>query len=211
VTPLTPDAGSLTVAALLERFAADSPDAGGGAAAALTAATAAALVTMVAGITARRGGSATPGAPAALPEIAQGAAALRDRLLTLIDEDIAAYRRVVAARRGDAAGRDEAVRRELLHAAEPPLAVARAAVALLEHCHALVSRARASTLADLATAAALARAALDSAAFTARVNLASLGEPATSAVGAVERLLARGAALHDGVVGGVTPRAVGGA
>jgi formiminotetrahydrofolate cyclodeaminase len=209
VTEVAIEAASGTVAAFLERLASASPDAGGGAAAALTAATAAALVTMVAGITARLGGPSPEPSERALADVADAASALRAQLLALIDVDIDAYRRVLDAQRRRDPGRAAAVRDELQAAARPPLAVARAGAALLEHCASLAPRARTSTVADLGTAAALADAALTAAALTARVNLAALGESAAPALGELDELLARGATLRQRITADLARRRPG--
>lgn len=164
--------GGETVDSLLARIAAAGPDAGGGVAGALTAATSAALVAMVGGIAARH-------APddAALGDLVGDAEGLRGRLTDLIELDATVYRRVLEARRQPEAIRSAALRDALIGATEVPLEVASASCRLLEHCVALLSLARPSTLADLGVAGLLAAAALEAAALTARVNLRALQDP----------------------------------
>jgi formiminotetrahydrofolate cyclodeaminase len=164
---------SESVEELLSRIASPDPSGGGGAAAALTGATAAALVGMVAGVAAQR-------APedAGLREIVGEAERLRGRMLELIDGDVEAFGRVVEARRRTDDGRAAAVRDALIGATEVPLELAVASSRVLEQCAALVDRARPSTIPDLGVAAALAGAALEGAALTARANLETLDAPA---------------------------------
>ncbi|HMH51663.1 MAG TPA: cyclodeaminase/cyclohydrolase family protein [Candidatus Acidoferrum sp.] len=153
----------------LEQIASAGPSGGGGAAAASTGATAAALVAMVAGVALLR-------APddAGLRQIVDEMQALRARMLALIDEDVAAFGRVVDARRRTDAARAGAVGEALLGATQVPLELASASARVLEQCAAVLPAARPSTVADLGVAAALAAAALEGAALTARANLEGL-------------------------------------
>ena len=182
-----------TVESLLGRIASAGPSGGGGAGAALTGATAAALVAMVAGVAARR-------APedARLRETVDEMQGLRVRMLTLIDDDVAAFSRVVEARRRTDEARAGAVRDALIGATEVPLELAAACARVLEQCVAVLPRARPSTSADLGVAAALAAAALEGAALTARANLEALDAPAFVADSRqrLDGLLRQGAALR---------------
>jgi formiminotetrahydrofolate cyclodeaminase len=159
-----------TIKDLLDRIASAGPAGGGGAAAALTGATAAALAALVAGVAARR----APDDPL-LRDIVSEADELRARMLGLIDDDVAAFGRVVEARRRTDAARAAAVRDALIGATEVPLQLAAASVRVLERCVAVLASARPSTVADLGVAAALASGALEGAALTARANLDALG------------------------------------
>jgi formiminotetrahydrofolate cyclodeaminase len=182
-----------TVQELLGRIASPTPSGGGGAAAALTAATAAALVAMVAGVAAGR-------APddRALSDVVAAMQALRARMLTLVDDDVAAFGRVVEARRRTDDTRAPAVRDALIGATEVPLEVAAAGVRVLEACTSVLPRARTSTLADLGVAGALAAAAVEGAALTARANLDGLDAPRFAAEGRsrLSRLLGEAATLR---------------
>jgi formiminotetrahydrofolate cyclodeaminase len=162
-----------TLRELLDGIASPSPSGGGGAAAALAGATAAALVGMVAGVAAAR-------APedADLREIVGEAEALRKRMLALIECDVAAFGRVVEARRRTDDGRATAVRDALIGATEVPMELASASARVLGQCMVLLPRARPSTVPDLGVAATLAAAALEGAAITARANLDTLDAPA---------------------------------
>ena len=171
-----------TLRDVLDGIASPTPSGGGGAAAALTGATAAALVGMVAGVAAHR-------APddAGLREIVGEADALRERMLALIEGDVAAFGRVVDARRRTDDGRAAAVRNALIGATEVPLELAAASARVLEQCAEVLPRARPSTLADIGVAATLAVAALEGAALTARANLEVL--PASAFVAESRRRL----------------------
>lgn len=161
-----------TLRGFLQGIASPGPAGGGGAASALTGATAAALVAMVAGVSAPR----AP-ADAGLREIVTGMDRLRSRLLRLIERDIAAFGRVVEARRDPGATRAQAVREALMAATEVPLEMAAAGAQILEQCVGLLAFARPSTRADLGVAGALAAAALEGAVITARANLEALDAP----------------------------------
>lgn len=182
-----------TVDSLLSRIASPRPEAGGGAAAALTAATAAALVAMVGGVAARH----AP-ADAGLGVIVAEADALRQRLAALIERDVGAFRRVLEAARRTDETRATALRDALVGATEVPLELAAASANILEHCVALLPAARPSTRADLGVAGALAAAALEGAALTARANLEGLDAPAfvADARCRLDQLVRDGAALR---------------
>ena len=110
----------------------------------MTGATGAALVALVAGVAARR-------APddAGLRGIVDEANALRARMLALIEDDVAAFGRVMEARRRGDDDRAGAVRDALIGATEVPLKLAVACARVLEQCVAVLPRARPSTIADL--------------------------------------------------------------
>jgi formiminotetrahydrofolate cyclodeaminase len=195
--------GSQTVDGLLSRIASPRPEGGGGAAAALTAATAAALVAMVGGVAARH----AP-ADAGLGEIVAEAQTLRRRLTALIERDVDAFRRVLEAARRKDDTRAMALRDALVGATEVPLELAAASARVLERCVALAPAARPSTLADLGVAGALAAAALEGAALTARVNLEGLDAPAFVADTRrrLDQLLGEGTALRGRLAGAVADR-----
>lgn len=195
-----PTPASETIASLLGRLGSPSPSAGGGAAAALTGATAAALVAMVCGIAARH--APDGGALAAIGADARQAC---QRLTALIEQDVEACRAVFEAGPPDGAA---ALRRALVKATEVPLEVAAIDAALLERCGAIVASARSSTLADLGTAGALSRAALEAAVLTARANLARVEDPAfvRQTTRQLRRSLEQGAAAHERMSGTIARR-----
>jgi formiminotetrahydrofolate cyclodeaminase len=178
---------------LLGGIARPHPPGGGGAAAALVGATAAALVAMVGGVAARHAADGSW-----LREIAGEADALRERMLGMIGRDVAAYGRVMQARRRRDATRADAVREALVGATEVPLELAAMSARVLEQSVAVLPAARPSTVADLGVAATLALAALESAAITARANLDVVDAPGFVADGRrrLDRLVQDGAALR---------------
>lgn len=190
------DPGSETLDSVLARLARPSPDVGGGAAAALVGAIAAALLAMVAGLTARRSPESGAGA------FESEAQELRCRLIALAGGDIDAYRGVVEARRLPLAERATALSRALVGATGVPLGTARCSARVLEACAAVVAQAPPGALGDLGVAAALAGAALESAALTARINLREVDAPAFVEASEAElaRLLRDGAAWRQRVL-----------
>ncbi len=112
------------LAVFLDRVASDAPAPGGGACAAVSVAMAAGLCAMAARF------SAATVADAA--EVAARADVLRNEVAALAAQDAEAYTQVLAAyqlpREPDAAGRRDRIRQMLSAAAEPPFAVATAAV-----------------------------------------------------------------------------------
>ena len=160
--------------ALLDGLASGAPTPGGGAAAALAGAAAAGLVAMVARVTAARESLGSAGD--AVAKAAATADRLRRRLTRLIERDAKAFGALLAARRTAAGASRARAQRALRGATAVPVDVARQSADVLLLGAALAPHARASTLPDLATAAALAGAALDAGAITARANLADLDD-----------------------------------
>ena len=176
------------VGRFLDDLASAAPTPGGGAAVGLTGALAAALVAMVCRLTARR----EPLAPGLL-EAASRADELRRRLAHLTTDDAAAYDEVLGARRANDPSAAEAA---LARATDVPLAVARSAGDVLALVGEVAPAARASALADLGVALALAEAALNGAVITARANLVEMADAARArAAGAeIDGLVAQGQA-----------------
>jgi methenyltetrahydrofolate cyclohydrolase len=147
---------------LLEALEAPAPSPAGGTAAAAAAAMGASLVVMVA-----QGSPAWPDGTA----VAHAAAALRDRLLGLGAEDVAAFAAVLAAYRGSAGEATSDLAEALLHASRVPLAIAEAAADVAE----LAARAQAdgkpAMRPDASAAALLAEASARAAAQLVGVNL----------------------------------------
>jgi formiminotetrahydrofolate cyclodeaminase len=155
-----------SVQEFLTALASGAPTPGGGAAAALSGAMAARLVAMVGRVTAAGDSSVEPEASAIVAQADE----LGDRLARLVTEDMEAYGSLIDARRSR--GGPDTVARALARATEVPVRLARASRDVLALCETLAPLARRSALSDLAVAAALAGAALESGALTARANLA---------------------------------------
>jgi glutamate formiminotransferase/formiminotetrahydrofolate cyclodeaminase len=149
---------------------------GGGAAAAQAGALAAALGETLARLLARRG----DGAGAEAQEALQALADLRARLADAVDEDAAAFARVLAARRLPDGGEDErrrrarAVEEALKGAAVVPLEVARLGLQACELLETLAELGDEAWLSDAATGTQLARAAVASARYNVLVNAAAI-------------------------------------
>jgi formiminotetrahydrofolate cyclodeaminase len=152
----------------LAALASGAPTPGGGAAAALAGAMGAALVGMVGRVTAGR----DPSLAAKASAVVAGADDLGERLGGLAEEDMSAYRDVIEARRRGG----DAMDRALARATEIPMGIAAASRDVLSLAETLAPLARPSALSDLAVASALAWAALESGALTARANLAEMAD-----------------------------------
>lgn len=132
------------------------------------------------------------GGPVAGDSVAEEADALRRRALTLVDEDAAAYTDVIAARRTREPG---PLQHALARATASPLEVVRAAAAVLALGERVAASARPRTLPDLATAGALAAAALEGAILMVRANVADVTDDAAAGAArtAADDLAARAA------------------
>ena len=164
----------------LDALAAATPTPGGGSAAAQAGAMGAALVAMVARLTI--GKKKYANVEAQMNEILIQAERLRRELTEAVEEDSAAFESVLAAFKLPQESPEQQVQRlaaieqASLHAAQVPLAVAQKAVtvmALAERCAALGNL---NAISDAASAAALAQAALRSAAYNVRINVNSLSD-----------------------------------
>ena len=173
-----------TIADFLAALAAPTPAPGGGAAAAVSGATAA-LVEMVAGLSLKK---SPDGAAAALQQrtVAQ-MATIRGELLTLADDDAAAYDAFIQAMRlpkseeHEREERSRAMSVAAERAAEVPLHTLRAIISIAEAARLLTGRSLASAASDLDVALRFARAAGLSAAENIEVNLPFIDNPETRA------------------------------
>lgn len=170
-----------TVSELLDNLAAATPAPGGGAAAALIGATAAALVEMVSGLSLKK---VTTGPDSDLQQATlKSMAEARAHLLTLADDDAAAYDAFIQATRlpkGEQHERDvraQAISVAAERAAEIPLESLRVITAVAESAHRLTGRSLISAASDLEVARRFARAAGLSAAENVEVNLPFIDDP----------------------------------
>jgi formiminotetrahydrofolate cyclodeaminase len=198
--------GAQSIDGFLAALASGAPSPGGGSAAALAGALAAALIAMVCRVTSEREPAARD-----LAGLAVTADGLRDRLKGLAGADAEAYEALLAARRLPAHARPAAAQAALRRATEVPIDVVAASRDALALADRIAGVARASTLSDLQVAAALARAALDGAAVTARMNLRDSTDRDFAGVAErhVDTLVDEGWALAERVaaaVGGRTGR-----
>ncbi|SCE17597.1 Formiminotetrahydrofolate cyclodeaminase [Streptomyces sp. DfronAA-171] len=189
--------------AYLGRLAAREPAPGGGAAAAVHAAQGAALVAMVARYST---GPKYAAHAERLAEITTEADDLRERALTLADEDAAAFTAVTDAYRlpkntpEEKSARSGAIAAALLGAATPPAALLSLAERIVSLAEELLPVGNPNVVTDVAAAAEAARAAASTARVNVEINLggikdAEARERLTATLGRTEPLLARAEAV----------------
>lgn len=171
-----------TLAAFLEKLGSAAPVPGGGSASAVAGALAAALVRMVVALSLDR---PRYGPYEATLRRAGGVAdAAVDRLLSLADEDAAAYAGLAATFRLPRSTADEesaraaAIRSAARQAALAPLQVLRECRDVLREAEAIAGRSNLNARSDVGTAANLAEAAARGAGANVLINLPSVGDEA---------------------------------
>ncbi len=172
----------LTVEGFIQETSSSSPAPGGGSIAALNAASAAALIEMVAHLTIGKEKYAS--SEAEMKEVAAKAAALKEQFLALIDEDSAAFNKIMAAfKLPKATDADKKVRHEAIQdatkgAALVPFRVGEAANQLFGLADAVITRGNPNAVTDGAVAAMNARAAVRGAFLNVKINLGSIKDEA---------------------------------
>ncbi len=165
----------LTTAGFLDRLASAEPTPGGGGAAALTASQAAALLSMVANFTIDKPKYAE--VREEMLACLHRSEALRQRLLTQVDDDAAAFRAVAATyampktTEAEKAARAEALDMALKLATEVPFAVAEASLEIIDLSATVGAKGNRNVVGDAATALHLAHGALQGSLVNVRVNL----------------------------------------
>jgi glutamate formiminotransferase/formiminotetrahydrofolate cyclodeaminase len=168
--------------AFLEATAAGSATPGGGAVAALAGALSAALAGMVARLSIGKKKYAS--VEAQMKDIAARADALRDKLTASIDEDSAAFTEVMSAFKlpketpVEIAARNEQIQTATQHATIVPLHTARLCLEALGLIHFVAANGNLNAMSDAASAAFMARAAIDAAGMNVRINAATLEDKA---------------------------------
>jgi len=166
----------------LDNLAAATPTPGGGSAAAHAGAMGAALVAMVARLTV--GKKKYADVEAQMNEILNHAERLRRELTAAVDEDSSAFEGVMAAFKlskdtpNQEKIRAEAIEKATLYAAQVPFTVAQKSVSVMALAERAVALGNLNAISDGASAAAMARAALVSAGYNVRINLAGLADKA---------------------------------
>lgn len=178
-----------------EETASESPAPGGGSVAAYMGALGAALGTMVANLSAHKSGWDERWKE--FSDAADAGQALMQRLLSLVDEDTAAFNRIKAAM-GMPKGTDSekeqraaAIEAATLYASQVPLKTARAAAEAFPLLRAMASDGNPASVTDAGVGAIAARAAVRGAALNVRINAAGLADRA-----AADELIASARALE---------------
>ncbi len=168
----------MTLTEFAEETASESPAPGGGSIAAYMGALGAALSTMVANLSAHK-----PGWDDRWKEFsdyAEKGHALMTRLLALVDEDTAAFNKIMAvfsmpkATPEEKAARAEALETATLYATEVPLRTMEASYEVFDYAEAMAREGNPASVSDAAVGALAARAAVVGALLNVRINAAGL-------------------------------------
>ena len=184
----------LTVKGFAEETASESPAPGGGSVSAYMGALAAALGTMVANLSAHKAGWDDRWEE--FSNYADGGQMLMERLLDLVDEDTAAFNRIMAAIQmpkgtdHEKALRDKAMEEATLYATLVPLRTMRAANECFDICEAMAETGNPASISDAGVGVLAARAAVLGAGLNVRINAAGLKdcEKAQELVGRAEAI-----------------------
>ncbi|NIT35833.1 MAG: methenyltetrahydrofolate cyclohydrolase [candidate division Zixibacteria bacterium] len=177
--------GSQKIEEFLDTLASSAPVPGGGSVAALAGALGASLLAMVGEITM---GKKKPEDKTAIEEALKLLGPMRERFVALIDEDAAAFEKVMAAFRmpkeeeGEREARKAAVEEATIGAASVPMETARTALAALEAGEALAEWGAKSAVSDVACGALCLEAAARSAAYNIQINVAGMEDPEARAL-----------------------------
>ena len=167
-----------TLSSFAEETSRESPAPGGGSVAAYMGALGAALGTMVANLSAHKAGWDDRWEH--FSKYAERGQALLREMLRLVDEDTAAFNRLMAAfqmpkkTEAEQAERDRAVEDATLHAAEVPLQTMRTASEVFPLCRAMADEGNPSSVSDAGVGALAARSAVLGAALNVRINAKEL-------------------------------------
>ena len=178
-----------------EETASESPAPGGGSVAAYMGALGAALGTMVANLSAHKSGWDERWKE--FSDAADSGQELMQRLLSLVDEDTAAFNRIKAAMslpKGTDSEKEQraaAIEAATLYASQVPLKTARAAAEAFPLLRAMASDGNPASVTDAGVGALAARAAVRGAALNVRINAAGLADRA-----AADELIASARALE---------------
>ncbi|MGM9852410.1 MAG: glutamate formimidoyltransferase [Muribaculaceae bacterium] len=184
----------LTVKGFAEETASESPAPGGGSVSAYMGALAAALGTMVANLSAHKAGWDDRWEE--FSNYADGGQMLMERLLDLVDEDTAAFNRIMAAIQMPKSTdhekdlRDKAMEEATLYATLVPLRTMRAANECFDICEAMAETGNPASISDAGVGVLAARAAVLGAGLNVRINAAGLKdrEKAKELVGRAEAI-----------------------
>ena len=185
----------------LEAVGSKAPTPGGGTVSALAGALGAALVEMVSRLT--MGSKKYAEVRQEFTALASSAGELRQRLLALMDEDAAAFDKVMASFKTpkDDPERKAKIQEATVGATEVPLETARKCLEVLRQALVAAKRGNRNALSDAGTAAALARAGVQGAGYNVRINLGSIKdeEVATRLGNALAEIIRETDELHKAV------------
>lgn len=151
---------------------------GGGSAAALTASTGVSLISMVANFT--LGKEKYKSVEDEIKAVLSSSESLRERLLNLVDQDVAAYRKISGAYKlpkdsaGDKRKREEAIQAGLREALAPPLEVCKLCHQAIKLCPVLAEKGNVNLISDVGVAVNFLESAFQSALLNVEINLKSI-------------------------------------
>jgi len=163
------------ISQFMDELASSAPAPGGGSVAALAGAMGAALVSMVCNLTV--GKKKYADVEEEIKAILGQAESLRQELMGLLEEDVAAYTRVSEAMKmprdteEQKAIREEALEKALKEATKVPLRVAEACVKVMDLCRPVAEKGNINAVSDAGVAVVMAEAGLRSAALNVLINL----------------------------------------
>ena len=174
----------LSVTGFAEETASESPAPGGGSISAYMGALSAALGTMVANLSAHKAGWDERWQE--FSDYADGGQMLMERLLDLVDEDTAAFNRIMAAIQmpkgtdAEKGARAKAMEEATLYATQVPLRTMHAAYDCFDLCEAMAENGNPASVSDAGVGALAARAAVLGAGLNVRINAAGLKDRETA-------------------------------
>ena len=184
----------MTCKGFAEETASESPAPGGGSVSAYMGALGAALGTMVANLSSHKAGWDERWE--FFSDYAEGGQALLKELLALVDEDTAAFNRIMAAfslpktTEEEKAARREAIEEATLYASEVPLRTMKASMKVFDLAEAMAREGNPASVSDAGVGALAARSAVLGAQLNVRINAAGLADRE-----AAERLCAAAAEI----------------
>lgn len=162
----------------LDDLAAKLPAPGGGSAAALAAASGVALISMVANFTV--GKEKYKSAEDEIKDVLSQAEGLRQKLMNLVDQDVAAYKKISAAFKlpkdnpEDKRKRTQAIQQGLKEALGPPLEVCKCSHMASKLCPISAEKGNVNLISDVGVAIALLESAFQAALLNVEINLKSI-------------------------------------
>ena len=166
----------------LDDLASNKPAPGGGSAAALAAATGVALLSMVANFTVGKEKYKT--VENEIKDVLSEAESLREKLMGLVDQDVAAYKKISSAFKlpkdsaEDKKTRTQAIQQGLKEALSPPLEVCKCCQRASELCPVLAAKGNLNLISDVGVAVSLLDSAFQSALLNVEINLKGIKDEA---------------------------------